>query len=208
MLVFPAIPPGSAQRLKERLSPAMADFRIWRGDVNEGKEWDPPLPVLTHVFQRWIIPRGVSLVNAKLDQVLEHNGRWHAQIEARDKDGRFGYYDSRVRYLKADSDWKVDWIGFRGYEPVKMGIERLPERDERMDMEVRLLSSSLYKFTSFWLAPFHQHLVVSSAEGLLPEGEFLTQDELRDQLLKRFGPDYGIGGIQGTEGLGEAVGSA
>ncbi len=195
MISVPLPPEEKVEQLRHTLSSAIADFRGWYEKLPPQNAWQQPVPVLTHLLQRWLIPRGADL-EQPLHKVLERQGHWHAQVlrRAAGEAADTGYY---VRLRQQDEVWNVEWIGYRWYEPVDRGIRWLEERElELGEVEVRLVSSSLYKFTSFWLVPSHRHLVVSSTDDELPQFELIDQNLLLRRLIERFGLKHGAGGIR------------
>lgn len=186
--------PPNLELLREAVTPELADYRVWREDVLPGREYDPPRPVIRHVLQRWIIPRGVSLAEARLHRVLEHEGRWHLQIAV---GTQLEYY---ARAVYGSGTWQMEWFGEPWLaEPVQKGIDWLNDRDEELEAEVRFLSSRLYHFSAFWLHDQNEYLVVSARDGskrFLPVlNRLLSESELQDALLEHFGPNHGASGI-------------
>jgi hypothetical protein len=179
--------PPEPDALAEAVSPALADYRIWRDGIDVLDAFRPPVPTVRTAFTRWVIPRESDLSRqGTLANALLQGGRWHLQIHLGD---RPRYY-ARVRHPGAEEGleekWIVEWFGEKYVEPVERGIEYFTSRPE-LEGELRLVSSDFHQFTSFWLHPATQFYVVSASPALkdLPRFELIPEETLRRVLADR-----------------------
>jgi hypothetical protein len=183
-LQLPAPPEPDA--LAAAVSPALADYRIWRDGISVAAAFQPPVPTVRTALTRWVIPRESDLSRqGGLTAALAQGGRWHLQIHL---DGQPRYY-ARVRHPAAEEQreqkWIVEWFGEKYVEPVQRGLEFFESRPE-LEGELRLVASDLYDFTSFWLHPDAQFYVVSALPALrLPKFGLLPEETLRRVLAGR-----------------------
>jgi hypothetical protein len=190
MLTLASLPKSDV--LRATVSPALADYRNWRDDEM------PPgvVPTIRNAFPRWFVPRSVDLREQALNEALVHDDHWHLQIHVAD---RPRYY-TRVRLIEAD--WVVEWFGEAWLaEAVHDGLSVIERHAPDLHGELRLVSSSLYEFTSFWLPAHGQHLVVSASSQLEPRlpplMTFIETAQLSQALSSAFGPRRASGGSSG-----------
>jgi hypothetical protein len=179
--------------LRGAVSPALADYRILRRDVTPEQALAPPFPIIRNAFPRWLIPRTADLATQSLDEALVHEGNWHLQIHL---EGKPRYY-ARVR--RVEETWIVEWFGEAWLAAaVHRGLAAIQRRAAELDGELRLVSSSLYEFTSFWVPARDEHMVVSASPRLganLPTRTFVPAGQLQQVLVTAFGGNYGAGGL-------------
>jgi hypothetical protein len=180
MLTVQPIPEPA--QLRSAVTPALADYRIWRGVIDQGEELKAPIPVIRNAFPRWLIPRTADLATQALSEALIHDGHWHLQIHV----GPEPTYYARVRNV--EQAWLVEWFGEKWLAAaVDRGLSFL-EGAPGLEGELRLVSSRLYEFTSFWLPAMDRHLVVSASWlGHEPTLKFVSFATLEQEVLARFG---------------------
>lgn len=196
MLTLRDVP--DVEGLRRRVSAALADYRIWRGDVpDKTAAFQDPVPVVRWAFPRWVIPGGQNLQPQALAAALEHADRWHLQIHV----GETPQYYARARY--AGEAWSVEWFGEAWLaQAVDRGMRWLEENARLYPGEVRLISSRLYEFTSFWLHPslavVDERYVVVHASARLQGLPLLTPirgHQLKQTLISRLGAVRAAGGL-------------
>jgi hypothetical protein len=186
-----AIPDPDA--LRAAVGPALADYRISRGDVMPQQASGPPFPVIRNALPRWLVPRTADLATQPLADALIHGGNWHLQIHL---EGKPRYY-ARVR--RVEKTWIVEWFGEAWLAvAVHRGLAALERQAAELNGELRLVSSSLYEFTSFWVPSRDEHMVVSASARLgggLPRRTFVPAARLQQALVAAFGGNYGAAGL-------------
>ena len=193
MLRFDRLDADDRFELQDRLRRKLADYIQWREksafdetQFKDSRDWR-----LGELIPYDWIRRGTDL--QACGPFVEPRG-WHVQI----------YYQRRPRYyvrtLEKPSGWVVEWIGEEWLaRQINSGMLWLEEQEDQLpDSNVRLLSSRLYEFSSFWLPRTRQHVVVSASWRLrrvLPLHRWLAEGELAEYLLAHFGKQRGQGGI-------------
>lgn len=191
MLSFDQISAARARELERKLQTKLADYIEWReGSFDAERFRDSRDYRLGEVIPYDWIPYGAELDG---QDPLQQRG-WHVQIYYK---GRPRYY---VRCTKLDVGWAVRWIGESWLaKDVASGIRWLDHRESELPTsKVRLVSSRIYKFSSFRLVESSRHLVVSASyrlRSVLPRNRLLSQKELLRRLLDYFGKDVSQGGV-------------
>ena len=193
MLSFQQLSPGLRSTLEERLRHKLADYIQWREkdsfdveNLKRSRDWS-----MAEVIPYDWIPRAANLND--VDDFIQRRG-WHIQIFFR---GSPRYY---IRALNKADSWSIEWIGEKWLaDHVQNGMVWLEEREQELPTsEVKLLSSRLYEFSSFWLVANRQHVVISASQSLtrtLPLFEWLTEQQLANFLKIHFGSSQAGGGI-------------
>ena len=185
MLTFETVQP--INELAFRLSADLAHYITWRSG-------EYPLPedcAFREVIPYYKIPAAVDF-DTDLNEQIEPAG-WHVQIYR----GETPRYYARAYF---DSDWTVDWIGEAWLaKAVAAGIEWLESHEAGLpDSKVRLLSSRIFRFSSFWLED-GRHVVISrhwELRNRLPLLQWFSPQALAEQLLHFYGTDYAKGGLR------------
>ena len=185
--------PRQQTLLLAELGTELAEHVAWRRSQGHAAAETEDDFSVHEIIPRWRIPRGVDLGKMPLNPQLQQAG-WHVQIH---------YQSQPSFYARANFDdaWDIDWIGESGLaRDIAAGIDWLDSREDDLPTSsVRLLSSHIFRFSSFIVDELaNRHVVISAASDLrrhLPLLGWLTEEELANHLLEFYGPNYAGGGI-------------